>query len=82
MRPIDADALMERYGEPCHSFADVIEAMPTLDYAPVKRGEWVTKPDGYIPADIHCSECGKKYNFFVNPNYCPNCGALMKEDGK
>lgn len=31
MRLIDAEALIERYGEPCHSFADVIEDMPTID---------------------------------------------------
>lgn len=37
MRLIDADALMERYGEPCHSFLDVIEDMPTVDAVPVVR---------------------------------------------
>ena len=37
MRLIDADALMERYGESCHSFADVIEDMPTIDAVPVVR---------------------------------------------
>lgn len=41
MRPIDADALMEKYGEPCHSFADVIENMPTLDLAP----RWISVKD-------------------------------------
>lgn len=50
---------------------------PFKKAAPVKRGEWVTKPDGFIPADIYCSECGKRYNFFYNPNYCPNCGVKM-----
>ena len=44
MRPIDADALMEKYGEPCHSFADVIENMPTLDYVP--RQQWISVKDG------------------------------------
>lgn len=36
MRLIDADALMERYGEPCHSFADVIYSMPTIESEPAK----------------------------------------------
>ncbi len=101
MRPIDADALLQRienWDRQLRSYThytdrivcnvlcgvvDEIEDMDTLDYAPVKRGEWVTKPDGFIPADIYCSECGKRYNFFYNPNYCPNCGAKMdggKED--
>ena len=43
--PIDADALMEKYGEPCHSFADVIEAMPTLDLAP----KWISVKDRLPP---------------------------------
>ena len=50
---------------------------PVKKAAPVKCGEWVTKPDGFIPADIYCSECGRRYNFFYNPTYCPNCGAKM-----
>lgn len=37
MRLIDADALVERSGEPCHSFLDVIESMPTIDAVPVVR---------------------------------------------
>ena len=53
--------------------------MPTLDYAPVVHGEWKEEQNGFIPADICCSECGKKYNFFVPPNFCPNCGA--RNDG-
>ncbi len=45
MRAIDADALMEKYGEPCHSFADVIEDMPTLDLAP----KWISVEDRLPP---------------------------------
>lgn len=28
---ISRKALIERYGEPCHSFLDVIETMPAID---------------------------------------------------
>lgn len=28
---ISRKALLERYGEPCHSFCDVIETMPAID---------------------------------------------------
>lgn len=41
MRLIDADALIERYGEPCHSFLDVIKDMPTIDAVRV----------------VHCKDC-------------------------
>ena len=34
---ISRSALLERYGEPCHSFFDVIESMPTIDAVPVIR---------------------------------------------
>ena len=68
----------------------VDDTEPTLDYAPVKHGEWKYNFAfaGMVlrTAVIKCSECdhiahrieGEK---FV---YCPNCGAWMdgKEDGK
>lgn len=93
MRPIDADAIRARHISAARYFKGFkngkeftkligvlvkrIDEAPTLDYAPVRHGEWVTKPDGFIPAEICCSECGKRYNFFYKPNYCPNCGAKM-----
>ena len=43
----------------------------------VRQGHWEDVPDGYFVHDINCSECGRKYNFFAKPNYCPNCGAMM-----
>lgn len=87
VRPIDANALLKRrrnFGkeyalDPVDKNIDdqlvdlrhVLNA-PTLDYAPVKRGEWV---DG-----MACQYCGQVD--LSKPNYCPNCGARMKEDGK
>lgn len=84
MRPIDADALLERYGEPCHSFRDVIEDMPTLDVAPTVHGEWIindivvdnngrTMPDWPM-----CSKCRQKSD--LEWDYCPRCGAKMDGD--
>lgn len=34
---ISRSALIERYGEPCHSFLDVIETMPAVDAVEVVR---------------------------------------------
>lgn len=58
---------------------DEIEALPTADVQPVKRGEW----DGYV-----CSECNECADYFISgdfyfdekPNFCPNCGARMDGD--
>lgn len=85
MRLIDADALVARYGEPCHSFLDVIEDMPTIDAEPVRRGEWVeVRTSVFTPYALEleekCSLCGRYiYRYGTQPpdRYCPNCGAKM-----
>jgi len=55
---------------------------PTID--PVKRGLWIEHKGGddYIGYPIYeCSECGYDAGETAT-NYCPNCGALMREDGE
>ena len=52
----------------------------TADVEPVRRGKWKVKGQ-----DIYCSVCDGEsaYNPFGASkfsNYCPNCGAKMKED--
>lgn len=53
----------------------VLDELPSID--PVKHGKWVS--DGYT---WRCSECGKTYwGRLAKPwNYCPNCGAKVKEE--
>lgn len=49
------------------------------DVKPVVRGHWVEETDRYL--HWHCSEC--KYTIAgveIRYNYCPYCGAYMKED--
>lgn len=49
-----------------------------------KRGKWVREMNVYDEPFYHCSACGEcfdsnrddTYGIF---NYCPNCGAKMKE---
>lgn len=50
-----------------------IKRQPAADVAPVRHGRWYDK--GAL--SCRCSECGCKSN--RESNYCPNCGALMKE---
>ena len=64
-----------------------VEAIPAADVAEVRHGRWDAS-DRYKFLDgstcIRCTECGaalhleeyQKYHW----HYCPNCGALMRED--
>ena len=59
-----------------------LKDMPTID--PVKHGRWIEHKGGddYIGYPIYeCSECGYDAGETAT-NYCPNCGALMREDGE
>ncbi len=89
MRPIDADALIEKI----HSMPDtankfsfehlVMTYAPTIDAEPVRHGRW-EYPDYYDYGDV-CSYCGFDSGEIVGENqlkllkYCPHCGAKMDE---
>ena len=93
-RLIDADALWHKTFT-CEDAADVrkeIENAPTVDARPVVHGRWETANDGTHFCS-HCG-CDAPYTWddidrsFINSaddvpdrisNYCPNCGALMKD---
>ena len=97
MRPIDADALKESargisvfrtYDAGTSDLRDLVDAAPTLDYAPVVDGEWIDKiePYAYTAAGreihiFHCSACdftwANRRMVFEYFKYCPNCGAKM-----
>lgn len=85
MRLIDADALKNADFQD-FSNTDVmaaIDAAPTIDAEPVRRGRWVNKNDmafGYGAISGKCSVCGKYSGaWLINDryNYCPYCGAKM-----
>lgn len=56
------------------------DALPAADVRPVVWGRW-TRID-YAPCghDYKCSTCGWKNEMATN--FCPNCGADMREDRK
>lgn len=56
---------------------NALKAIPAADVRPVERGNW-TRFD-YVPVghDYECSKCG--YMNDMMSNYCPNCGADMRE---
>lgn len=62
---------------------DFIVSIPTADVQPVRRGKWTSVFDiGTV-----CNQCGydiEEYGYDVRtdgePNFCPNCGADMREE--
>lgn len=61
---------------------DDLDSIPIADVRPVVRGKW----DEYVKFEdcvyAKCSECGVTQIFYNGKpltNYCPNCGADMRE---
>ena len=99
MRPIDADALLEKikdWIEYCSGHTDIVHGImhdvyesvvddikdaPTIDAAPVRRGEWEQlvwddEYDNRKRRSYRCRRCYKQNA--VRSNFCPNCGADMR----
>lgn len=66
---------------------DIVLKEPAADVAEVRHGRWnpeicesISKRNRLIEYKVYsCSLCGRS-NGRVKKKYCPNCGALMKED--
>lgn len=66
---------------------DRLRELKQADVAEVKHGRWITeicesisKRNRLIEYKVYsCSACGRS-NGRVKKRYCPNCGALMRED--
>lgn len=69
----------------------IINSIPAADVRPVRRGKWIqtTQPMGWRDEDCaECSVCGEDFvldewamDEFTNlMNFCPNCGADMREE--
>lgn len=51
------------------------------DVAPVRHGEWIPIRTLEGAIEVKCTNCESNCIFGkVKINYCPNCGAKMKED--
>lgn len=80
---ISRNTLIERYGEPCHSFLDVIETMPAVDAEPVRHARW-----RHLGGDEwRCTMCGEVIHTEgtekPEDKYCRECGTRMDgEDDK
>lgn len=49
---------------------------PAADVKPVLRARWEICSDGYYP---YCSNCKEEPQGRVMTDFCPNCGADMRE---
>ena len=56
----------------CYEARKAIRALPPADRP---QGKWKPKHNGYWT----CSECGLSFLFYAKGNFCPNCGADMRE---
>ena len=60
-----------------------INMLRPMDVIPVRHGHWET--DGMIMDDgeylmTRCTVCGEAYEYGYNMQFCPNCGADMREN--
>ena len=85
MRPIDADALIDKlptyyFGSPIHL---LINDAPTIQ-SDRQHGEWILECDSEGEGDnlYRCSKCGCKYGCqeYDKPNFCLDCGADMRNE--
>lgn len=89
MRLIDADMLINEFDQtflgnnPRGVIRATIENTPTIE---PERKKWRWEPiieanefgEPY-QAGVYCSRCGEMNTY--EPNYCPNCGADMRQVG-
>ena len=82
------DALTE-YGNGRAVFISIGEAVIRIEQLPsaqAKRGKWISADAMFGGVPFYCSECGENTRDTVmgKPrwNFCPNCGADMREDGE
>lgn len=65
-----------------NNVVDMLECLPAADVAPVVHGRWEEADDG---DGVVCSICREDFcTIYLETerfNYCPNCGAMMKDGG-
>lgn len=58
---------------------DTIKTMPAIEQRP--KGKWIKHIDDLFPAEstMECNVCHEEQSLFCDENFCPNCGADMRE---
>ena len=67
--------------EDANDAESIIRSMPAADVVEVRHGEWVRainqKHSAKWSSKVACSVC--RHQGYERYNYCPNCGADMRE---
>ena len=66
----------EQYQRMVQTVANLTEKVSELIKAKPKSGRWIETNES-DPCYYQCSECGRRSDML--DNYCPNCGADMRE---
>ena len=82
---IKREDVMERVGRwqlnTRETIAEMIMSVPSADVVERKKGKWIDVDDYIISGS--CSACGWQAHLYeddvVGMNFCPNCGADMRE---
>ena len=85
----ETDTDMQKWDSGCwiryKMFENAIDDAPTIE---PKRGEWIVYEGGwkdldYYPPKCKCNQCGYEEELYIlnakPTNFCPNCGADMRE---
>jgi hypothetical protein len=92
MRKIDADALIDKYGDwyteegteegYIGTIKGIVDSMPTIE-PERKKGKWIKGVgENGITTSEFCSCCRYENKHWCDWNFCPNCGADMREGRK
>lgn len=76
------DACFDGWNNDTHDCAENIRAISAADVRPVVRGKWKDAMQScHDSPHVKCSVCGEYYwRYFKKFNFCPNCGADMREE--
>ena len=69
--------------EGLYEATEIIDEQPTVDAVEVVHGRCVYVRDEELIDHWECSVCGRyiPWEYHLDWNYCPNCGAKMDGDG-
>jgi len=91
-RPDTYHPYNEAWCDACSHALDLIRHHTSADVRPVVRGQWEPKMHTMISGELThvkdewygevyvCDQCG--FEMIGTENFCPNCGADMKEEGE
>ena len=63
---------------------ETVKAIKALPSAQPKRGKWIFHIDDLFPEEStqECDQCHEEQPLACDSNYCPYCGADMREEGE